>query len=250
MEGWSVPCRRSSPPHAAGGSPRPLLSPFPIPEPPDFLSAPAGKVVTGRNRIRRLVGVLMVADMTAPPNARRLFPEVPALREVFSSPRYLIAYAISAPLVGVAYAILLPGLMLSSYQLSVLRFLTPTEAVFAGAMGILLPPVLLLNVYLWRHPECRRAGRSAAAGPLGALLVSVIPNASCCTPIIPLVLAVFVSGATLVSISASVQSFLGTYAAVLYTLSALALWGSMRVASRRVCIPGSAANDGGAPAPT
>jgi hypothetical protein len=171
-------------------------------------------------------------------DGRRLFPEVPALREVFSSSWYLVAYVAIAPMIGVAYALLLPGLILGSYQLWVLRFLSPTEATFAVAMGILLPLVLLLNVYLWRHPECRPAKGSAAGGPLGALLVSVIPNALCCTPVIPLVLAVFVSGATLVSISAPVQYFLGTYAAVLYAVSALALWGSMRVTSRRVCAKG------------
>ncbi len=170
---------------------------------------------------------------------RRWFPEAPALREIFSSPSYLIIYLTSAPLVGVSYALLLPGLTLGSYQLWVLRFLTPAEAIFAGTMGILVPWVLLLNVHLWRHPECRSTERSTAGGPVGALLVSVIPNALCCTPIIPLVLAVFVSGATLVSLSAPVQYFLGTYGAVLYAVSALALWGSIRVASRRVCTSGS-----------
>ncbi len=182
--------------------------------------------------------------MTAPSNRARRFPEGPAIREVFSSPKYIAAYAVSAPLVGVAYAILLPGLTLSSYQLWVLRFLTPTEAVFAGAMAVLLPLVLLLNLYLWRHPECRRAGRSTAGVPLGALLVSVVPNALCCTPVIPLVLAVFASGASLVSISAPVQYFLGTYAAALYAVSAVALWGSIRVASRRLtCAPGAGEED-------
>jgi hypothetical protein len=66
----------------------------------------------------------------------------------------------------------------------------------------------------------------------------VIPNALCCTPIVPILLAVFVSGAALVSISAPVQYFLGTYAALLYAASAFALWGSIRVASRRLsCAP-------------
>lgn len=168
-------------------------------------------------------------------DARPAFPEVTALRQLFSSPPYVIAYATAVPLVGLAYALLLPGLLLGSYQLWVLRFLTPTEVIFAGAMGTLLPLVLLLNVYGWSHPACRPAGRSSTDVSFLALLVGVIPNALCCTPIIPLVLAVFVSGATLVSLSAPVQYFLGTYAVVLYAVSALALWGSLRVASRRVC---------------
>jgi len=168
-------------------------------------------------------------------DARPAFPEVPALRQLFSSPTYVIAYAAAVPLVGLAYAFLLQGLLLGSYQPWVLRFLTPTELIFAGAMGTLLPLVLLLNLYVRSHPSCRPTGSSSRDASLAALLVGVIPNALCCTPVIPLVLAVFVSGATLVSLSAPVQYFLGTYAVVLYAVSALALWGSLRVASRRVC---------------
>lgn len=173
--------------------------------------------------------------MTDRHHARALFPEISALREIFASTWNLLAYVAMAPLIGFAYALLLPGLIFGSYELWVLRFLTPTEGAFALTMAFLLPLVVLLNVHLWRHPECRPAKSSGAGAPLGALLVSAIPNALCCTPIIPVVLAVFVSGATLVSISAPVQYFLGTYSALLYTVSALALWGSIRVASRRFC---------------
>lgn len=170
--------------------------------------------------------------------SRAIFPEVSALRETFASKWYLLAYAAMAPAIGFAYALLLPGLIFGSYGLWVLRFLTPIEGVFALTMALLLPAVFLLNVRLWRHPECRPAQSSVDGVPIGALLVSVIPNALCCTPIIPAVLAVFISGATLVSVSAPVQYFLGTYTALLYALSALALWGSIRVASRRLCVGG------------
>ena len=177
-------------------------------------------------------------------SGRLRFPEIFALRRVFASRWYLVTYAALAPPIGFAYALLLPGLIFGSYGLWVLRFLTPTEGAFALAMAVLLPLVLVLNVYLVRHPECRPAKRAGAGAPLGALLLSVIPNALCCTPIVPVLLAAFVSGAALVSISAPVQYFLGTYSALLYAVSALALWGSIRVASRRLtCAPGPSGDD-------
>ncbi len=185
----------------------------------------------------------MAETMTGAVHPRGMFPEATVLRTVFSSPAYLLAYLLSAPLVAGAYLILLPGLILGSYQLWVLRFVTVPEAAFAVAMGVLFPAVVLVNLHLWRHPGCAPTNRHARTGTLGALVMSVIPNALCCTPIIPVVLAAFVSGAALVSISAPVQYFLGTYAPVLYLVSALALWASLRVAARttqRTQVPGSA----------
>ena len=172
-----------------------------------------------------------------PANAARggtRWPEVAAIRASLGSRPYRVAYGLLVPAVGLAYALVLPGLLFGSYGLWVLRFLTPVEAAFAGAMAILLPLVLLLNVYLWRHPECRSSTEGRGAGmSLGAVLISVVPNALCCTPIVPALIAIFVSGAALVSISAPVQYYLGTYAPVLYAASAVAVWGSIRIASRR-----------------
>ena len=176
-----------------------------------------------------------------PANAARnrtRWPEVAAIRVSLGSRAYLAAYGLLVPAVGLAYALLLPGLLFGSYGLWVLRFLTPAEAAFAGAMAFLLPLVLLLHLYLWRHPECRSSTEGRGAGmSLGAVLISVVPNALCCTPIVPALIAIFVSGATLVSISAPVQYYLGTYAPVLYAASAVAVWGSIRIASRRFEAP-------------
>lgn len=165
------------------------------------------------------------------------FPEARATREVLSHRRYLVGYLASTPLVATAYGILLPGLLLGTFGFWVLRFLTPLEAAFALVMGALLPLVLLVNIYVWRNPACC-GGKVAGEGrTVGALLLSVIPNALCCTPVIPALLALFASGSTLLAASASTQYWLGTYAGVLYAISALALWGSLRVTARRFPLP-------------
>lgn len=168
--------------------------------------------------------------------ARARLPELPALRQMFSSRGYLLAYV---PLgIGIAflYTFLLPGLQLQSLAPWVLRFLTPAELLFALTMGILLPLVILLNVYLWRHPTCcpepwndRRDSTTVLAA-----LVGLIPNLLCCTPIVPVLLAVFLSGAALLSISAPIQHALNVYAWALYAIAALGIWGSLRMAARRM----------------
>lgn len=169
--------------------------------------------------------------------AKKRFPEAQAIREVLSHRPYLAVYLVSAPLVTFAYMLLLPGLLFDTFALWVLRYLTPTETLFALAMGVLLPLALVMSAYLWRHPRCEIEGQAASHGPFMSLLLSIVPNALCCTPIIPLVLALFVSGSTLISISAPVQYYLGTYASILYTLSALALWWSIRNVSGKLSLP-------------
>ncbi len=172
--------------------------------------------------------------MSASEGLGRRFPELLALRVVFSRRRYLGAYLVAAPVVALGYGLLLPSLLLGAFGLWVLRFLTLLQATFAIAMGALLPMALLVNLFVWRNPQCCSLGRTGEGRTAGALLLSVIPNALCCTPVIPALLALFVSGGTLVAASASTQYWLGTYAGVLYGISALALWGSLRVAARRV----------------
>jgi hypothetical protein len=137
-------------------------------------------------------------------------------------------------MVALGYGLLLPGLLLGSFGLWVLRFLTPLQLAFALVMGVLLPLVLVVNVYVWRNPKCC-VGKAAGEGrTVGALLLGLVPNALCCTPVIPAVLALFASGSSLVAVSASTQYWLGAFAGVLYVISAAALWGSLRVASRRI----------------
>ncbi len=164
----------------------------------------------------------------------RLFPEAAALRRIFSHWPYLAAYPTAAVGVGLLYALLLPGLLLGGLQWSYLRFLTPAQLILAAGMGILLPLVFLLEVFLWRYPVCVFPRRAGKAGPLASILMSVVPGLLCCTAFIPAVLALFVSGTALLTLSPAIQYYLGTYAPILYSGSLLLVWASLRMAARRM----------------
>ncbi|MDG6913501.1 MAG: hypothetical protein JRN35_10545 [Nitrososphaerota archaeon] len=167
--------------------------------------------------------------------SRPIFPEARALRTVFAERAYLLALVALSPMVGLFYAWLLQATLLGTVQLWVLRYVTLPELLFSLAMAFLVPAVFLTNVYILRHPDCDCAPRGhAGEGLLPVLVVGLMPNLLCCTPFVPAVLAIFLSGVTLISVSGPFQYFLGVYAPLLYTLTALSVWGSLRIASRRL----------------
>ncbi len=160
-------------------------------------------------------------------------PEAWAIREMFLARRYLAAYPFLASGIGLLYSLLLPGLPVGTLEPWVLQFLKPSELAFAIVMGLLLPLVALLNVFLWRHPSCVLPSSSGSGRGLASALFSIIPNALCCTPFVPTVVALFASGSTLIAISAPVQYFFNAYAWVIYALAALGVWASLRMAAHR-----------------
>jgi hypothetical protein len=150
-----------------------------------------------------------------------------------------MAFAGLSPATGLLYVWLLQAALLGTAQLWILRYVTLPELLFSIAMAFLLPIAVLVNLYIRRHPNCGcLPGRTAEEGLLPALVVGLIPNLLCCTPFIPAVLAIFLSGAALLSVSGPVQHFLGVYAPLLYLLSALSVWGAIRIACRRLAGPG------------
>ncbi len=162
------------------------------------------------------------------------FPEATALRQLSAHPAYLAPYPALAFGIGILYALLLPGLLLGGLRWEYLRFLTPSQIAFAVGIGLLLPLVILADVFLWRHPRCAVPGGRPRAAVASSLLVSIVPNALCCTPIIPSLLALFVSGSTLVTISVPVQHALAVYEPELFIVSLLLLWLAIRLAARRL----------------
>ncbi len=175
--------------------------------------------------------------MTQGTGERSLLPEARAVREMFRVRAYLWTYPFLALGIGLLYALLLPGLTIGSLAPWVLQFLRPNELAFSVAIGLLLPLVALLNVFLWRHPSCVVPARRASNSGLAPILLSIVPNALCCTPIIPTIFALFATGATLISISTPVQYFLNVYASLLYALATLGVWVSLRSAARRFQMP-------------
>ncbi len=170
--------------------------------------------------------------------SRPIFPEGRALRTVFAERAYLLALAALSPMVGLLYAWLLQAALLGTIQPWVLRYITLPELLFSLAMSFLVPAAVLVNVYILRRPNCDCAPRGhAGEGLLPSLVVGLVPNLLCCTLIVPAVLAIFLSGVALISVSGPIQYFLGVYAPLLYTLSVLSVWASLRIASRRLAGP-------------
>ncbi len=169
---------------------------------------------------------------------RPIFPEARALRTIFAERAYLLTLVALSPMVGLLYAWLLQAALLGTGQLWILRYVTLPELLFSLVMAFLVPAAILVNVYIRRHPTCDCAPRGHTGdGLLPSLVVGFVSNLLCCTPIVPLVLAIFLAGAALVSVSGPIQYFLGVYAPLLYTLSALSVWRSLRIASRRLAGP-------------
>jgi hypothetical protein len=150
---------------------------------------------------------------------------------------YLAAMVTLSGGIGFGYALLLAGLPLQTLQPWVLQFLTLEQAVFAMIMGVLISLVIVLSIFSF----VRRLPRVSPSGP-GArswvsVLVGLASSALCCTPVVPALLALFLSGASLVSVSAPIQYYLGTYAVVLYAAATLGMAWSVRGLARRISCP-------------
>lgn len=167
---------------------------------------------------------------------RPLFPELTAARELASHRRYLVAYPPAVLLVGLSYALTQAWLSIGVFAFWALRFLTLSQLVLSVGFAFLFPWLILLDVFLWRHPHCvvTRGGRTGEGATVGATLLGILPNMLCCTPIIPTLLALFVSGGSLIAISAPVQHALSVSEPVLDVVSLGLLWLAIRLASRRL----------------
>ncbi len=167
---------------------------------------------------------------------RPAFPELVALRETFSHPAYVGYFLLLSVLVAFAYLLLLPTLALDVtpgyFGLWVLSFLTPTEEVIAGAMGVLVGLSVVLSIYLWRRRACRPSA-PAAASVVGGVAFNAMGSMICCGVLVPVILSLFASGAALAASTNSVRSFFSTYYLAFYALSFTSLVLSIHLTSRR-----------------
>lgn len=172
--------------------------------------------------------------MSARPPA--CLPEPGAFRVLFSHRAYLVAYPPSVVLVAVGYLLLLAWVATGVFGFWGVPFLPPASVGLAIGFGILFPLLLLLDVYLWKHPHCviSDRGRHTEGTTIGAVVLGILPNLLCCTPIVPTLLAVFVSGTTLISISAPVQHAMSVYETLFYAVSLVLLGIAIHLAARRM----------------
>ena len=163
-------------------------------------------------------------------------PEAVALRETFSHPAYVAYFLLLSVVIALAYLLVLPTIALDVtpgyFGLWVLAFLTPTEEVIAGLMGVLVALSIALSVYLWRRRACRPSA-PVTASVVGGVVLNAMGSMICCGILVPLILSVFASGAALVAGTNAVRSFFSAYYLAFYALSFAALALSIHLTSRR-----------------
>lgn len=170
----------------------------------------------------------------------RNLPEGAALRELFSHRAYLLAYFPLALCVGLGYLFLLEWISLGTVAIWALHFLPLPLLVLSVGFGGLFPLLILLDVFLWRNPRCviPGKGRHVEGTTVTAVILGVVPNLLCCTPIVPTVLALFITGGTLLSISAPIQHTMAVYETEFYAASLVLLWVAIHLAALRMNLGG------------
>jgi hypothetical protein len=98
--------------------------------------------------------------------------------------------------ITVFYLVMLPSLAVGSFSLITLRYLTPSLALAAAALGYGFAATIAINV-----SSLAQRSRTADITGVGALLGALLPGSLCCTSIVPSLLAAF---------GASVSTVLGT----------------------------------------
>lgn len=140
------------------------------------------------------------------------------LPRMLGEKKYLTMYFALATSVTILYIFLLPTLPFGAFVPQAVRFITPPQLVFAFAFGWLLALLITANVY------ARGVGASTnKVAPIAPVVTSVV-NVLCCTPVIPVALAI-ISGTVPVAagLSPSVQFFFERYYYVFYIFSTATL---------------------------
>ena len=119
-----------------------------------------------------------------------------------------------------------------SYLAQIAPYATRSIVIVVGPILLL---ALLLSVYLWRHPSCcvSSAGSKRSRIPVAAALGGIVPNLLCCTPFIPSLMAVFLSGTALLAVSPPIQHVLNVYAWAFCATAAASAWLSLRLTAKR-----------------
>ncbi len=146
-----------------------------------------------------------------------------ALALVLADRRAAFAAALLALILFGLYATVLPASMTGgAVGLVSLRYLTWGEAALAAIMAVLLALTVMLGLYGLRHG----AGLRPAGSLIGALLAT-IPSLFCCSPLLPLAIAMIAGIAPAAArFGLPLQGFIATHEGTLYAVAiALMAWG-------------------------
>ena len=157
---------------------------------------------------------------------------IDAVGLVLRAPRYrYLALGIFASALTL-YAFTLPAVYTGGViGLISLRYLNAELLFFVVSLAALLSLALTLNIYSFRASIRRRSGGLGLVGALSSLLPATI----CCTPVVPMLLAIL--GATtpqIFGLTGRIQGLFATYEPLILTFALVLLLLSLRLATRSI----------------
>lgn len=157
---------------------------------------------------------------------------------VLGSRWWLLGFAVTAAIVGLAYTILLPFDATGRFSLANWRYLTPALIAWSVILGLGMAFVLLIQVHAIRQLAARRS--TVAVSGL-AFVGGLLPSLLCCSPLLPTLLTfVGLSTAQVYGTTGAWQYFFAAHQTAFLAGSLLLLlltagWGLRRIA-RNACV--------------
>lgn len=170
--------------------------------------------------------------LTPKPSLARAIPP-----GILREPGGRVLFGVVAVGVAFLYSLMLPAAHTLRLSFANWRYLDIQGVAFSAAFGLLAGWVVAVQVYAARRLASRRGQTTGGV----ALLLSLLPNMLCCTPVVPTLLALGgISTLGIYQLSGRIQSFfahqeLAFLAGGLLLLLGSAVW-STRVAARSVCL--------------
>ena len=155
---------------------------------------------------------------------------ISAIRLVFDSKAYSVAFLLIATLSFLGYSYLLSSSSLNLTLPKIAFGLNVYSLIVSISVSVLLALSLVMNAFAFVNG----AALSGKAG-LGAVIAAIIPGGLCCTSVVPAILAAFgASTTTVIGITGGLQGPFATYETLFITISIGLLLLSVLLVSRNI----------------
>ncbi len=155
---------------------------------------------------------------------------VSAIRIVFDSKMYFVAFLLISTISFFGYSYLLSSSSLNLPLPKIAFGLNIYSLIVSISVSVLIALTLLMNTFAFVN----RTALSGKAG-FGAVLAAIIPSSLCCTSVIPAILAAFgVSATTVIGVTGELQGPFATYETLFIALSIGLLLLSILLVSKNI----------------
>ncbi|MCL5419950.1 MAG: hypothetical protein M1354_03695 [Candidatus Marsarchaeota archaeon] len=155
---------------------------------------------------------------------------ISAIRRVFNSKAYSVAFLLIVILSFLGYSYLLSSSSLNLPLPKIAFGLNIYSLIVSISISLLLALSLVMNTFAFVNGAAL-SGRVS----LGAIIAAIIPSGLCCTSVIPAILTAFgASTATVIGVTGKLQGPFATYETLFITLSIGLLLLSVLLASRNI----------------